>query len=81
MIVASAIAVVLGIIGFGLAKDGKNPVAEILGVLVLLIAGAVLAIGVGIPEATGWIKPDHEKCQSYQWLDESWKCVPKEQAG
>lgn len=24
---------------------------------------------------------DHKDCQSYQWLDEDWKCVPWEEAG
>jgi len=24
---------------------------------------------------------DHKECQSYQWLDGDWKCVPWEEAG
>lgn len=81
IIAAILIAAVVGGIGLALIREGDNWVGRLLGILLMNVAGGILAIGLGLPAYAGWTQTDHDKCQSYQWLDESWKCVPWEEAG
>lgn len=53
-----------------------------LGFLFVIVAVPVTIVQAGTPvHGQRIMKLDHHSCQSYQWLDEDWKCVPWEQAG
>lgn len=81
LLVGLLISAVLIYMGSVMMLDGANFFTQMAGAVVLLIAGAVLFVSVDGPERMGFIDPDPGKCVQLAWLDESWKCVPVEEAG
>lgn len=70
-------------IGVSMILHGDTILTRWLGLFVAVgVAGTLLALGVGAPQWTGWIKPDHLACSQYVYMEGgNWACVPHGQEG
>ena len=73
--------VLLGWIGGSLIAEGDNALTRWMGLFLAMNAGMMVAFGLNVPEAAGWLKTDSETCAQYVHMEGTWKCVPWDQGG